>query len=117
MIFWFIVGIVVAACDSASLVEYLTIIAFPSLPALLDTAELAERHIEFSRGRQSQEEQMEDLRQRGDANEDELRKLQDNLFDLRRNGPLVPEWFYKWIRDRYEEDMKAGADDFSGESP
>jgi hypothetical protein len=115
VVVWFAIGIIVSVADSATLVEYLTIIALPSLPALLDTSELSKGHAGASLGREVLEHQTGDLLREGGANRRELREIQDQLFDLRRDGPLVPEWFYKRRRENYEEAMRKAATDLVGE--
>jgi hypothetical protein len=113
---WIVFGVGVAAAESASLVEYLTIIALPSLPALLDWAELAEGHLEAATKRGDLEQQIGGLVREGDAHEADLREIQDGLFDLRRSGQLVPDWFYKLIRKSFERDMQGAASDYISEA-
>jgi hypothetical protein len=113
---WIAFGIGFAAVESASLVAYLTIIALPSLPALLDWAELAEGHLEAATKRGDLEQQIAGLVREGDASETDLREFQDGLFDLRRSGQLVPDWFYKLIRKAFERDMQGAAADYIGEA-
>ena len=107
---WAVIGILVAIFDSATLAAYLTTIALPSLPALLDASEMARRHRQGAASRELIEEQTDNLFEIGGAAMQELREIQDQLFALRRDEPLVPEWFYKLIRDSYEDDMKYAAD-------
>jgi hypothetical protein len=40
---------------------------------------------------------------------EEARRLQDELFDRRKLSPTVPEMFYTWQREAYEQQMKYGA--------
>lgn len=40
---------------------------------------------------------------------EEARRLQDELFDRRKLSPTVPEMFYTWQRESYEQQMKYGA--------
>ncbi len=39
----------------------------------------------------------------------ELRAVQDKIFCNRKDSPLVPDWYYKWRRNRLETLMKANA--------
>lgn len=106
---WAVFGIVVALVHQASLAGYLTTLALPSLPALLDATEVAKRHGQASQSRQLLEDQL-NLLSRGDsAVAVDLREIQDQLFVLRRDAPLVPEWFYKLIRPGFEVDMRYAA--------
>lgn len=39
-----------------------------------------------------------------------LRKIQDFIFENRKNGVLVPEWYYWWHRRLFEKTLKATAE-------
>jgi hypothetical protein len=106
---WVIIGVAVAVADEATLAQYLTTIALPSLPAVLDAAEMSRRHGEAADRRQALEKQTDELLGSG-ADEHALREVQDQLFTLRRDEPLVPEWFYRLLRTNYEEDMRYAAE-------
>jgi hypothetical protein len=105
----FVVGVLVAINHSASLSDYLVTILLPSLPAFLDTSDLARAHAAASSARRLVEEQTDTHLQSGAATYDELREIQDQMFNLRREAPLVPGWFYTFIRPGYEEDMRFAA--------
>lgn len=109
-VLWALIGIVIAVADSASLAQYLTTIALPSLPALLDAAEMSRRHREGADRRQLVEDQTDELLEESAPDEQALREVQDQLFALRRDESLVPEWFYKLLRSDYEEDMGYAAE-------
>ena len=85
---WFVIGMVIAGLHHASLAEYLTTILLPSLPALLDAAELSRSHESAAKTRLSLEAQADDLLDGKSANERNLREIQDQLFNLRKDGPL-----------------------------
>jgi hypothetical protein len=106
---WGIVGIVVAVLDGASLGDYLVTIGLPSLPAMLDAVEVGRSHSGDAARRELLEEQIDVLLETGAADERELREIQDQLFLLRRDAPLVPAWFYKLVRPGFEEDMRYAA--------
>ena len=40
---------------------------------------------------------------------EQMRDTQDQLFALRRDAPLVPEWFYNAVAGRFEDDMRFAA--------
>lgn len=102
------VGVGVALIDRATLAGYLVGIALPTLPALLDASELARSHFEASRQRKRLELKV-DEHLRGGASNSDLREIQDQLFTLRSGAPLVPDWFYRLLLDRYERDMRYAA--------
>jgi hypothetical protein len=106
---WWVFGVVVSAADDATLVQYLTIILLPSLPALLDAVELGRSHLAASSSRQRIEDQTDSLLEDGKADDQDLREIQDQHFALRRDSPTVPSWFYKILRSRYEDAMQYAA--------
>lgn len=113
---WVLFGIVFAVAQSASLVEYLTIIALPSLPALLDWTEIATSHFGASEGRGDLEEEIGTLIRHGNGTDEDLREIQDGLFKYRCYGPLVPDWFYRRLRAAFEKDMRGAAEDYASTS-
>lgn len=106
---WAILGILVAVLDNASLTQYLTTICLPSLPALLDAAELTKNHLKASRRRQLLERETDSLFKRNSATNSDLRKIQDQIYELRQDAPPVAEWFYRMVARRYGEDMAFAA--------
>lgn len=106
---WFLVGVIVVIAHSATLTDYLVTILLPSLPAFLDTSDLARSHAAASSARLLIEQKVDDLLKSGGATRDDLREIQDGMFGLRRDAPLVPQWFYKLIKSGYEEDMRFAA--------
>jgi hypothetical protein len=109
-VLWGLVGIVVAIVHRASLADYLTTVALPSFPALLDATELARRHRKDAARRQLIEAESDRLLAVKSASADHLRELQDQLYELRREAPLVPEWYYNLLVRGYERDMRYAAE-------
>lgn len=106
---WSVVGVVVAVADGASLGEYLATIALPSLPAVLDAAEMSRSHREASDRRGQLEARTAELLDAESVSAQDLREVQDQLFDLRQEGPLIPDRFYRRLKDDYERDMRYAA--------
>jgi len=44
-------------------------------------------------------------------NATELRQIQDCIFEFRK-GPMVPDWFYWFFRDSYENNMTKALENF-----
>lgn len=107
---WGIAGIAVAVIHGAALAEYLTTIALPSLPAMLDAAELSKGHMQASTKRQMLEDETNSLLGTSQVSNESLREIQDQLFGLRRDAPIVAGWFYRMVAAEYEEDMKYAAE-------
>jgi hypothetical protein len=111
---WFIVGLVIALVRDLSLADYLIKIFLPSAPAFLDSADLTALHLRHAGNRQQAEHKIDDLWQAYVARPEELtvvacREVQDSAYLLRRDGPRVPQLFYKLRRTASEEATKAGA--------
>lgn len=107
---WGAMGIAMSVAQSATLGQYLTTIALPSLPAMLDAVEMAGRHRRASDSRQRLENRCRELLDEpSTVDRGHLREIQDQLYDLRAEAPLVPEWFYKLVRGRYESSMQYAA--------
>lgn len=106
---WFAAGVVVALLAHASLAAYLTTIALPSLPALLDSSDLARSHFAAAKSRGALEETIDNLRTNLPRSPEPMRDVQDELFGLRRGEPLVPTWFYRLLRRAFEQDMRYAA--------
>jgi len=106
---WAVFGVVLAAWHGTRLDDYLVIVALPSLPAFLDASELAAGHISASRSRELLEEQTDELLRNDHVSDEDIRLVQDQLFVLRSDAPLVPGWFYKRLRPKFEQDMRYAA--------
>lgn len=102
-------GVVIFSIAEATLLEYITSIALPSAPALLDALEEAREHLRASKARERLESATNKEIQRGSTTHARLRAIEDELFSLRQQAPLVPEWFYHLRRDQYEADMREAA--------
>lgn len=106
---WAIFGIIVAVGIGSSLATYLLAIAMPSLPALLDALDMSRGHWRAADARQLLEDTIDSHMTEGGVARNALREIQDQLFVLRREAPLVPEWYYKIIKPGFETDMRYAA--------
>ena len=73
---WVVFGIVISLVHHATLADYLTTIALPSLPAVLDSIELSKKHSTASSQRQHLEEETDAALDDGNATHEELREIQ-----------------------------------------
>jgi hypothetical protein len=106
---WFIIGVVFAINHGASLAEYITTIAFPSLPALLDATDISKRHLLAAARREEIGEEANRLFDDSSVDHETLREVQDRIFELRRTAPAVAWWFYRVVRGDFEADMRYAA--------
>ena len=108
-VLWVVIGIILAVAIGSSLAAYLVAIAMPSLPALLDALDMSRGHSRAANARQLLEDTIELHMAEGGATHNSLREVQDQLFVLRKEAPLVPEWYYKIIKPGFETDMRYAA--------
>jgi hypothetical protein len=116
----FVVGIVVAVVTDQKLVDYLLKFLIPSLAILVAGIETFREHLEISYKKQGKEQEVNQLLEQTEQCPESLtlgqcRQLQDYIFCLRSQQPLVPDWYYKIRRERYERDMQQAAEEFSSE--
>lgn len=107
---WGLLGVIVSLVHGATLAAYLTTIALPSLPAVLDAVELSKKHFQAANRRLHLEDETNSMVSDTAASHEALRELQDQVFDLRRDAPPVPGWFYRILKPGYEQDMRYAAD-------
>ena len=111
---WLAVGLTVALARDLSLASYLLKIFLPSSPALLDCTELARAHWRHATRRENAEQDIQDIWQAHRSDSEGIdpaacRNIQDTAYLLRRQGPRVPDFFYR-IRQRATSDaISAGA--------
>jgi hypothetical protein len=106
---WGVVGVFVAVAHGATLTDYLVTIVLPSLPALLDASELADRHLASAGDREALEQQVDAVLGGDFATQQTVREIQDQLFSLRSESPIVATWFYRLVRSKFEQDMEYAA--------
>lgn len=115
-ILWGAFGVIAALVKGAELSEYLITVLLPSLPAFLDAIENVGGHIDAANRRTAISVTIKDLIDDGQAEEAQLRDVQDELFRLRREHTHVPDAFYWWVKADYERDMRYGAAETSAEA-
>jgi len=97
---WLIAGILIAVTRELTLTSYLIKIFLPSSPAFLDSLELARAHWRHAAAREEVESHIYDLWQAHKSDPASIpvtqcREIQDAAFLLRRDGPRVPNLFYR----------------------
>jgi hypothetical protein len=110
---WFIIGLTIALVHNLTLADYLIKIFLPSSPAFLDSLELARAHWRHAARREGVENEIHDLWESHRTNPTalmcaECRKIQDEAFRLRLDGPRVPNFFYKLRRTKSAANTAAG---------
>jgi hypothetical protein len=119
---WFLVGLTIALAGNLSLADYLIKIFLPSAPAFLDTLDLARQHWNLSTARRQIEVRIDDLwraylSRSSSLSPTDCREVQDSAYLVRRDGPRVPNLFYKVRRSTSETSTKSGAASIRGTGP
>lgn len=105
--------IAVGLARDVTLATYVSAIAAPSLPWLLDLIDLTALHLHASARREEIEVALRELWDTY-SNEPEpgvpaskLREIQDRIFGVRRSSGRVPMWFYRLYRTRNHRAIQA----------
>lgn len=104
----FAAGIVVGLAFDKSLIDYLLGVFFPSVPALLKGIETAKAHRSVARRKWALHSILAELvasLSRGQRSPSAIhRELQDVIYRLRCERPVVPDWCYSLFRKDFQRD-------------
>ncbi|ARU41198.1 hypothetical protein CCB80_08650 [Armatimonadetes bacterium Uphvl-Ar1] len=116
LIVWAFVAVWIGLFRDFSLATFLLAVVIPILPPLVDAWEEFTVVRLASREREALANEIHDAIAVDAVNEilpEQLLAWQSQLFSLRRDAPLVPDWLYKLLRNRNEREMLAAANDMS----
>jgi hypothetical protein len=102
----FCAGVVLALVTERTLGAYLSVVLLPSLPVLLDCAELARAQLGASKSRARVERRVDS--QLDNVHRVSNRDLRANLIELgsiRAGDARSPTWLYRILRSQFERDM------------
>lgn len=107
----FSLGIILAVVTNQTVVDYILALFLPALAAILKGIEISRDHFKIAAEKEKVEKELSALWERGLKNpglisEDHCRRIQDYIYVLRSQGPLVPDQWYAWLRDKYRIDMQ-----------
>jgi len=110
-----VVDVGIALVLQQSLLDFLLSLFFPSLPALVQGLETFLAHRETAAEKEELSHRIQalwdsGLREPQAVTRDQCRQIQDRIYALRKDGPLVPDRWYHWLRNNYQADMDATAD-------
>ena len=114
---WAVTAIVIALCFEFSLVTFLLAVALPIMPPLVDAWEEYSQIRAAGLEREALANEIEDAIRADTASpitSQQLLAWQGQLFALRRDSPLVPDWLYWRLRDRAEAEMSEAAETIEG---
>lgn len=109
---WLMTGIVISLLTQTSLATYLLAIFLPSQAALLDGIDVVRAHRNASRSKAAIEAAADlaiEASHTAVRTPSLLRLLQDRIFQVRADAPIVSELWYRWRRKTYEADMEEAA--------
>lgn len=110
---WATVAISIGVANSFDLLTFILVVAIPTLPPILDATDEALRVRMAGKERRALANEIQDAIDSDETTSiqpDQLLAWQSQLFALRRDSPLVPDWLYWALRPRAEDEMNNGAD-------
>jgi hypothetical protein len=112
LIVWAIMAITISIASGFSLATFLLVVAIPVMPPLLDAWDEFQKVRAAGREREALANEMQDAisnNRTTPIQPEQLVAWQSQLFALRRDAPLVPDWLYNLLRDRNETEMSDAA--------
>jgi hypothetical protein len=102
------VGIAIAA--HLEVLQALEALFAPSAPAIVEGIRVARMHAEAATRKEELARDLQRHWEDGLRDLDSLapgasRQVQDCIFDLRKDAPVLPDWWYHWFRSRFNVDM------------
>jgi hypothetical protein len=118
LVILFIAGIILSLQNNLLLSDYLKIIFLPSSSAFILGYKELNEHFENIRAKASLEKKLNSVLEsainKGEIpNGTTLRQIQDVIYILRKCSAIVPTWFSKLYRSRYEKRMQSVIDKYS----
>ena len=119
---WFLVTIAMGLIANVSLGGYLIRLFLPSQPAFLDALDLIREHRRLAAKKHDIEILTDALWSAGcdepaRIQVEHCRNIQDLSYQLRRDGPQIPQWFYRRHRERDQRAMTVGVDRLLSQLP
>lgn len=112
LIAWAVIAVGIGLANGFDLLTFLLVVALPTLPPLLDAVDEALSVRAAGRERRAMADEIQDAigeHLSAPIKPEQLLAWQSQLFALRRDSPLVPDWLYWLLRPRTEDEMNDGA--------
>jgi hypothetical protein len=94
-----------ALSQNKSLYDYLIEILFPSIPVVVIGIEAIIEHKALAREKQTKEQEVSSLLDANNIDVETVRRLQDIIYSFRTSTALIPDFFYKKLWQRYDNNM------------
>lgn len=113
---YLLLGIIIGLARGESFWAYLVAILVPALPALLEAIDTYKRHTESAQEKAELLAYITTVFDRARTAQsailvDECRHIQDAIYITRSTRPLVPDWWHRVWRSRYDADARAAVED------
>src|SRR5690606_14310491 len=109
---WTVAAVGIGIANNFDLLAFLLVVALPTLPPLLDAVDEAQKVRASGKEQRAMADQIQNAISANSPTRirpEQLLAWQSQLFALRRDSPLVPDWLYWILRPRTEDEMKDGA--------
>lgn len=109
-----LIDVAIAFWLHQSVADFLLGLFIPTAPALQQLGESVMAHRESAGEKEELARHIAvlwdgGLREPGTVTKELCRQIQDRIFALRNNSPLVPDRWYTWLKRSYQADMNASA--------
>jgi hypothetical protein len=109
-VFIIALSLIIAVITDIKVNSYITTVLLPILPMLILTMKIKSENKKSLTNSTDLKKIVLQLKAKSqDPTIQELRGIQDKIFCNRKDSSLVPNWYYKWRRNRLENQMKANA--------
>jgi hypothetical protein len=112
---WLLATIIIGLAADVSLADYLIRLFLPSTPAIVDATDLARAHCDLSQRKQkielASDGLLEEERSNGAVDAQDCRRLQDQIFEVRRRTPRVAWSIYSLRRKSDNAAMEDAVDE------
>ena len=112
LVIWAVLAVTISIISSFSLATFLLVVAIPVLPPLVDAWDEFRKVRAAGRERGALADEMQDAilaNSTTPIQPEQLVAWQSQIFALRRDAPLVPDWLYQLLRNRNEAEMSEAA--------
>ncbi len=116
-----IIDVAIALWLKQSLIKFLLSLFLPTLPVVMQGIETFLGHRETAAEKEELSHRIEGLWDIGlkeltAVPVEQLRQIQDRIYTLRKDGPLVPDSWYEWLKRGYQSDMDTSTHELSAQA-
>lgn len=106
----FVLSFITSLIVDIKISEYIKTVLLPVFPIMILTLKITlENRKSLTSSTELKKFVLQMKARQEEPSQTELRQVQDKIFCSRKDSSLVPEWYYKWRRNRLEKAMQANA--------